>query len=116
VSISRKYLQRIIKEEIHKLLEEEESPRGAHLKGSQFAGAGKFIGRGGQAAYRKEQCKKSWKIHGQWVQGMGDCAELLARAEETQVTPSGDSASNWQATTEERLDTIERRLTAAGIN
>jgi len=122
MKITKKYLQRIIGEEINEILNEYDSPRDAHMKGSKYAGAGKFIEKGGKEAFRKKQCKKSWEIHGQWVQGMGDCADLLHTSETEhserrtpKETPTGRTTGNWQKDTEDRLDEIERRLNAAGI-
>ena len=116
MKITKKNLVRIVKEETEAYISEQGSDaRGAHLAGSEFAGAGKYIGKGGDEAYERDKCKKSWEIHGQWVQGMDHCEKLMAMHSDDS-TPSGDSAQNWQANTEERIDSIEQRLQDAGIN
>jgi len=137
MKITKKKLIALIAEELSVLLEEQssdedededeteeedgkggyESPRDAHVKGSKYAGAGKFIGKGGKKAFRKVQCRKSWKIHGQWVHGMQDCAKLLASDDGEEKGNSSGSAnsSNQSELNSQRLDTIERRLRNANI-
>lgn len=118
MKITKKNLQKLIKEETEAYISEQESetPRSAHIDGSEFAGAGKYIGKGGNKAYEIAKCKKSWeRNNGKWVYGMEYCEDLVA-SQGDDSTPSGDTAQNWQANTEERIDSIEQRLQDAGIN
>ena len=98
MKITKKYLQKLIKEETEAYISEQESetPRSAHIDGSEYAGAGKFIGKGGNEAYEIAKCKKSWEMNnGKWVYGMEYCEGLMADQGDDS-TPSGDTAQNWQ--------------------
>ena len=118
MKITKKYLHKVINEEINRALNEEpriDTPRDAHLRGSKYSRAGRYIGAGGKEAFRRDQCKKSWKIHGQWVVGMGDCQALLDQVDDDDQAPGDQSAVEWRFETEDRVARLEARLRKAGI-
>ena len=119
-------LIRIVKEEINNIIKEftnepdpgqrdddQGSPRSAYLSGSKYAGAGKYMGKGGNLAFRKKKCQGHLKKWGNF-QLMPDCEEIMNTPDEHDVATSDDAALSLSQI-DDRLADIEQRLNKAGI-
>ena len=118
MKISKQKLIQLIKEEILNILSEDgvETTRDAYLGGSEYAGAGKFIGPGGEEAYRAQECKEHWERWGRWLPGYEDCADMSPRSpQDPGVGGAAYRDIDRDDEQDDRLDDLETRLQTAGI-
>ncbi len=117
-------LMLIVKEETNNVMEEytneldpgqrsaaSESPRSAHLAGSNYAAAGKYIGKGGNLAYERKKCQDHLKKWGDF-QNMPACEKIMSDAD---VDATTQDAALSLKDIDDRLDDIDQRLNQAGI-
>jgi len=117
MKISKQKLIQLIKEEILNILSEDgvETTRDAYLGGSEYAAAGKFIGPGGEEAYREKECKEHWERWGRWLPGYEDCADMARSPHDPGLGGATYRDIDRDDEQDDRLDDLESRLQAAGI-